>query len=285
MSDATTSRIAWPEVLERARAIVAEYDTAVTLRQLFYRLVAVELLPNARTAYKTLSSRTAQARREGTFPDLVDNGRDIHEPMTFADPDEAREWLTRVYRRDRTEFMDVSIYIGVEKATMVAQLESWFGERGLPILALSGYASQSYVDEVRIGIWARIEAYHERNGGGIRDTVPLYAGDFDPSGEDIGRDFRARVHLFDKVVKVALTPEQVDAYGLPPALGKATDSRANGFRARHGRLGQVELEALAPDVLRGLYEDALAPFWDVSAFERSRERERADLAELDEGRG
>ncbi len=145
-------------------------------------------------------------------------------------------------------------------------------------------ASQSYVDEVRADSWQRISAYHERNGGGIRDTVLLYAGDFDPSGEDIGRDFRARTHCFDKVVKVALSPEQVDAYRLPPALGKATDSRAAAFVARHGRLVQVELEALDPNDLRDLYERALEPFWDVSAFKRSVAQEREDLDALDGAR-
>ena len=79
------ARIHWPAVLDQARAIVAEYDTAVTLRQLFYRLVAAEVLPNTQTAYKTLSDRTAAARRADDFPDLVDNNRSIHEPMTFAE--------------------------------------------------------------------------------------------------------------------------------------------------------------------------------------------------------
>ncbi len=132
------ARIHWPAVLDQARAIVAEYDTAVTLRQLFYRLVAAEVLPNTQTAYKTLSDRTAAARRADDFPDLVDNNRSIHEPMTFASPAGALAWLRAIYRRDRSEHMDVSVYLGVEKATMVAQLESWFAEHGLPVLALGG---------------------------------------------------------------------------------------------------------------------------------------------------
>ena len=34
------SRLDWNTILERAAAIVSDYDTGVTLRQLFYRLVA-----------------------------------------------------------------------------------------------------------------------------------------------------------------------------------------------------------------------------------------------------
>ena len=35
-----TSQKSWPPILARAAEIVAEYDTAVTLRQVHYRLVA-----------------------------------------------------------------------------------------------------------------------------------------------------------------------------------------------------------------------------------------------------
>ena len=77
----------------------------------------------------------------------------------------------------------------------------------------------------------------------------IYAGDHDPSGEDIDRDFLERTDCFDEVVRVALTAEQVAAYGLPPQPGKATDSRAAGFVERHGRLVRVELDALDPNAL------------------------------------
>jgi hypothetical protein len=255
-------RISSPPVLDKARAIVAEYDTPVTLRQLFYRLVAAEELPNTTTAYKSLSNLTATARREGTFPDLIDMTREIHRRASFASPQQAQEWLRDIYRRDRTENQDVSVFLCVEKRTMVAQLESWFEQEGLPILSLGGYASQSYVDVVR----------REAEG-----AVLLYAGDVDPSGEDIRRDFEERVGTFSEVVRVALTREQVEDFGLPPQPGKATDPRANGFVARHGELVQVELEALDPSELRRLYEDALAPYWDVSMLESSLEQEEADL--------
>jgi hypothetical protein len=109
------------------------------------------------------------------------------------------------------------------------------------------------------------------------------AGDFDPSGEGIRRDFEERVGTFSQVVRLALTREQVGDFGLPPQPGKVTDPRANGFIARHGELVQVELEALDPSELRRLYEDALAPYWDVSMFESSLEQEEADLQLLPTG--
>lgn len=61
----------------------------MTLRQLFYRLVAVLILSNNLTAYKQLSARTGAARRGGAFPDLIDLTRTIHRPLWFDGRDDA----------------------------------------------------------------------------------------------------------------------------------------------------------------------------------------------------
>ena len=81
--------LAWRSVIERAAEIVRSYATSVTLRQLFYRLVSEQLIPNSEPAYKRLSGLTAQARRAGTFPALIDRGRSIHRLETFSSPIEA----------------------------------------------------------------------------------------------------------------------------------------------------------------------------------------------------
>ena len=61
-------RSKWDRILARAKRIALSYDTPVTLRQLFYRLVAAVLIPNNDSSYKQLSTKTAEARRDGTFP-------------------------------------------------------------------------------------------------------------------------------------------------------------------------------------------------------------------------
>jgi hypothetical protein len=246
------SRIRWPAVVSRAAAIVESYDTPVTLRQLFYRLVAWQVLPNTLDYYKQLSARTAEARRDGGFPALLDRGRAIYRPRYWASPQAAQSWLHREYLLDRTAGQDVSIYLGVEKAAMVVQLQAWFGDLGIPVLPLSGYASQTYTDEVAADVF-----------GQERPAILLYAGDFDPSGEDIDRDFIERSACWDKTVRVALTTSQVRLYGLPVNPGKIKDSRAASFTARHGELVQVELEALDPADLRALFQAAIDGYLDV----------------------
>jgi hypothetical protein len=65
-------------------------------------------------------------------------------------------------------------------------------------------------------------------------------------------------------------------------LGKATDSRAAAFVAKYGRLVQVELDALPPDVLEAQFRDALAGFWDLSQSDAVLTREEAEYATLAE---
>jgi hypothetical protein len=264
-----TTRRDWGHVLDRAREIAESYDTALTLRQLFYRLVSVQLIPNDVYHYKRLSEVTAEARRNGTFPALTDRTRAITEYQTFSSPADAIRYAAQCYRIDRTEGQDVALYLAVEKDGMVAQLDDWFDRFGLPILALKGYASQSYADRV---------ARHVYRQG--RPAVLIYAGDHDPSGWDIPRDFEARTRCWKAVHRIALTPEQVAEYNLPENPGKDTDSRAEGFEARFGDLVQVELDALDPDDLRDLYAAAIAEYWDESAHDAALAREKAETEEL-----
>lgn len=270
------ARVVWEPVLDRAKAIVDTYNTGVTLRQLFYRLVAADLIPNTANYYRQLSARTARGRREGWFPDLLDRTSRVEQFEFFSSPAEARERMRKTYRRDRTEGQDWTIMLGVEKAGMSAQLDAWFTDLlGIPHVALGGYASQTLCDEVRRHVLAH-----------GRDAVLIYAGDMDPTGEDIDRDFAERVGAFDKVIRVALDREQVDTYNLPftfdpevmAKLGR--DTRAAGFLERHDGLVQYEVDALEPEVLRSLYADAIAQFLDVDLLRQVVAREDEEREQL-----
>jgi len=255
--------VRWGPVLDRAAAIVESYDTLVTLRQLFYRLVSEQLIPNRHTAYKELSKLTAQARRDGWFPALFDRTRTIHVPPSWASFTELMAVARQQFRLDRTDGQPVTVVLGVEKHGLVELLTTWFGDRGLPVVALGGYSSQTHTDDVADYV-----------GRQRRPAVLLYAGDFDPSGEDIARDFIARSDCWQQATRIALTPEQITEHDLPEMPGKTTDTRAAGFVARHGRLVQVEVDALPPDVLRDIYTDALGPWWDDDALTRVLDEER-----------
>jgi hypothetical protein len=264
-------RIRWAEVVEQARQVVAAYDGGVTLRQCFYRLAVAGVIPNTAAAYRKLSAHLAEARRRGGFPDLIDAVREIHAPPAYSSPGELLELVPDLYRRDRTENQPTALYLAAEKDTLRAQITGWTVEYGLPVLVLRGFSSETYVRRVR-----------ERLAANPRPAVLAYAGDFDSSGEDIERDFVVRTDCWTHTKRVALTADQVAEFDLPPQPGKATDSRAATFTAAHGRLLQVEVDALEPDDLHHLFDQALARWWDTDAHQAVLEAEQRDLDQLDE---
>ncbi len=260
----------WEPVLKKAKQIVNSYGSGVTLRQLFYRLVAAGEIPNSEGAYKTLSKRTAEGRRAGTFPQLIDNTRTIHRRLSFDDPEEAIDWLASTYRIDRQKGQPTTIYLGAEKATMQSLLEQWFGELGMPVILLRGYGSQTYLDDIRADV--------QRNG----KAVLIYAGDLDPSGMDIVRDFNKRTHrCFSQVIQIAVTKAQIKKFTLTQQAGKPTDPRAAKFKKKYGSLFQIEVEAIDPNDLRKLYQDEIDKYMDKSTFEAQVKQEMVDKEALE----
>lgn len=272
----------WSEILPHAASVVRSYQTTgVTLRQLYYRLVAAEMLPNTQQAYGSLSEHSAQARRDAWFPSLVDNVRGIDRPNLWESAADASAWVLDQYMEDRAAHQPINIYVGVEKNGLKELLFQWFAPFGLPVFACGGYASQSSADEVA----ADTKEGHRKG----KPNVLIYAGDFDADGEDILRDFAERAGVFEEVVRVALTPDQIEALRLPPQPGKHSSSRAKAFAAKYHDLFravygydlvQIELDAIPPDTLREIYMDGIREFFEDDVHEEALRHERQQRAIL-----
>jgi hypothetical protein len=113
-----------------------------------------------------------------------------------------------------------------------------------------------------------------------REMVVAVFADCDPAGYQmavsIGHKLRALKDslypnsLAFRVITPALTVEQVMELGLPSTPLKATELRADGWRARYG-VSQTEIDALAtlrPNVLSAIAREALDPFFDHTLAER-----------------
>jgi hypothetical protein len=282
----------WDRIIAEAARIAESYDTGVTLRQLYYRLVAAELIENNDSSYNYLSQLTAEARRNGEFPDLIDTTRRIEEPAFFDSPADAIGSVIGWYRSDRLIDQTYSVYLGVEKRGLIAQLESWFGKPyNIPILPLGGQASQTFINDVNADVERREEEYG-------RKSVLLYAGDFDASGIAIDRVFTERTN-FTEVRRIALDPDQITDYGLVRQKGKPLDSNVDAFFEKYDEAAwfeplyakdrsgasrwwpvQVEMDALDPNDLRQLFAAAIGEFLDVPQIEARVEREIADRKHL-----
>lgn len=271
----------WSVIVAEAARIAASYSTAVTLRQLHYRLVASGIggYENTQICYKQLSSLTAEERRAGRFPELSDRTRGVERPLHFDSPQEAMDALINQYRRDHTEGQEFQSWVLYEKATLGAQIEAWTYQYGLPTAALRGYSSESLERE----IFKQIV-----NDG--REVVVWYIGDLDPEGEDIERNFKDQADRmgidFIYWQKLTVVPSQIGPLGLVPNPGKRTSSRAPGFIRKYGRLFQIEVEAVDPGVLETMVMTAIErpTFFDVDALDSSRQQEAKDVELLEKMR-
>jgi hypothetical protein len=126
-----------------------------------------------------------------------------------------------------------------------------------------------------------------------RPLVVFYFADCDPAGWQMGisvsRKLQALKILLPKmpdfeVHRVALTPAQVREYGLPSTPLKATEKRADPWRAAMG-VDQTEIDALTslrPDLLRQAAEDAIASFYDRTLAARVSAARRQWLSQAQE---
>jgi hypothetical protein len=243
-----------------AEVAVDDLDEVKTATHLFGSVGVGFAFPPPRWASSTAAGRGTWSRRRR------------HRRQPLRRPDRVRP---EVYRRDRTEGQEASLYLGVEKATYIDYLLPWFGDLGIPILPCGGYTSQTFTQTI-----VRDVSHYRRADGRQRPAILIVASDFDPSGLDIERDLVARTDCWDKVIRVALNYEQLAEFNLPENPGKESDSRKGEMIRRYGRNIQVELEALDEEVLRQLYQDAIDQFWDTSRYEAVLEREAADIEAL-----
>lgn len=252
----------YDELVRASLEIFDQYDTSITLRQLYYRLVSRLLIPNTINSYKRLSRILVKAREQGDVPIncLEDRSRRI---LGRGDTgfNSAEEYLKNKLNSLQDSWKGFTmpmwdnqpnhILISLEKdalSRLVSRVANNYSIRTFPT---RGYPSFSYVQGMARYMETRLKGKH---------VMVLYYGDFDPSGIDIERDLEARLERYGatdfSVTRIALTADQIDRYNLPPMPVKRTDARAEGFMAEHGDKS-VELDALDPNLFQELVEKSI----------------------------
>jgi hypothetical protein len=238
-----------------AASIIEGYMGRVTLRQVYYRMVAANVIPNTNESYKKLGSLIKIARENGIIEwgDVEDRGRKIESPATYGSMREFRRVMRLVYDEDRWTNQQHKIAVIVEKAALAGVIEPICRKWQVPFVASRGYASSTLMAEASIKLGGRIIHYY---------------GDHDPSGTDMSRDWQDRLRDFGAgsvIDRVGLSRDQVELYDLPPQAVKETDARATKYSIEHGK-GVWELDAMPPDALERLVETNILAYVDLEAW-------------------
>lgn len=287
----------------QATSVAARYAAQgyrMTVRQLYYQLVAAGLIPNSLPSYRILARVIDRARMSGLMDwnYIEDRTRNLRGNTHWSSPDEIIQASAAGYMLDHWAGQDVHVEVWVEKEALAGVVARVAGELDVDYFSCRGYTSTSEA-------WGAGRRLFDRIRNNQR-VVILHLGDHDPSGIDMTRDLRDRLHLFtdvdwarrypetvnwadplevkhDAVVdamraslglddelpleirRVALNYDQVEAYQPPPNPAKVSDPRAEEYIRRHGR-SSWELDALPPNVLAQLIRDNVEPLRNNDAL-------------------
>ena len=239
--------------IREINTIIDEYllqGYVLTVRQLYYQLVARGTIPNNQAEYK----RTANIVSEGRLAGLID--WDAIEDRTRAfltnsrwdSPKQILQSAADGFHMDMWATQPCRVFLIVEKEALQGVFSRMCAQYDVPQLAARGYPSISVVREFAEGPL--------QDAAINKSAHILHFGDHDPSGIDMSRDLIDRLTLilghdhFD-FTRCALNMDQVREVKPPENPAKSTDSRFGGYAKKFGT-SSWELDALPPQYLNNL---------------------------------
>lgn len=252
-------------------SIVAEYikqGFRLTVRQLYYQLVARDVVPNTIQSYKRVASILNDARVAGMVDwDIIeDRTREFVRRQRWESGAHILEAASKSYHMDMWVDQDTRCFVIIEKEALVGVLEPICRRLDVPVLAARGYPSGTVLREFALeDIVPSIDGQH---------VVVFHCGDHDPSGIDMTRDLTERISMFSyqdiELIRIALNMDQITTYNPPPNPAKTTDSRFQSYVRQYGE-ESWELDALPPTDLSKLVEQHIRAYIDTAKWEARQE--------------
>ena len=259
-------------LIDTMNKIIASYVAkgfVLTVRQLYYQLVARDVIENTQKSYKRVTSIANDARLAGLmdWDAIEDRTRSFVRRQRWENGKHLMNAAANSYHIDMWKRQARRVFVIIEKEALVGVLTPTCNKLDTPILAARGYPSCTVLRDFAIeDILPSVDE---------QDITVLHLGDHDPSGIDMTRDLTDRISLFCRqpveLVRLALTMEQVEARQPPPNPAKTTDSRFKDYMERYGE-ESWELDALPPEYLVELVEREIQQRLDPDQWEADERR-------------
>ena len=256
-------------IIEQVKEIITEYSIALTIRQIFYRLVGKYQYEKTERAYDRLGEYLSRARRAGLIKlnAIRDDGDIVPSIPGWESPDEFWDSV-RVLAEDyfRTPDGDSYVEVWVETAGMVPQIQAVADPFGVRVIGAGGFDSLT----AKINAAARLQ-------GTDKPVHILLIGDYDPSGQAIMDSKVDDIIEFGATAefeRLAVTPGQAEQYSLISAPQKDTDKRGEYMAETY------QAEALDPPVLASIVRDKLTELIGQDALNDAEERTREERDEI-----
>jgi len=268
-------------IIEKGVPIVIGYDGNVTIRELYYELVAMGMTNDMRHYKKVINAMIA-ARWDGelSMDAFVDHERETIGSTDYNETDveteveiaksQIRMWATG-YHKNRWDNQPNYPEVFIEKKTLQGAFEETCNNWNIALNPCKGYPSLTFLNSAMVRFERAV-----REG---KNPIILYFGDYDCSGEDIPRsicDNLERLGITVEIKRILLLENQVKKWKLPHAPTKTTDSRSKTWSG----IGQVELEAVKRDKKIKLLEEAIESVFDNDLYDELQETEAQERAEF-----
>ena len=255
----------------------SERGYKLTLRQIYYQLVARGYISNNEKSYKNIGNVVNDGRLAGMidWDAIVDRTRNLRKNTHWENPADVIHSAVYSFALDKWENQPEYVEVWVEKDALVDIVGQVCRPLDVPYFSCRGYTSQTEMQE------AAQRIYRQQNKG--KNCHIIHLGDHDPSGIDMSRDIDERINvLFGADVelkRIGLTMSQIEAYNPPPNPAKMTDTRSGKYIEQFGNKSW-ELDALEPMVLNQLITDNILQLRDDALYQEICQKESAQKAEL-----
>lgn len=266
------------DLIELVNQVVDEYSAQgyeLTLRQVYYQLVARGYIPNNERSYKNVGSLINDGRLAGLIDwhSVTDRTRNLRSESHWDTPADVIASARYSYNLDKWKGQPNYVEVWVEKDALVDIVGQACSPLDTPYFSCRGYTSQSEM-------WSAAQRFIRQKQREKR--IIIHLGDHDPSGIDMTRDIQERLELFGAdvfVKRVALTMNQIQTYNPPPNPAKITDSRASKYIDQFGD-ESWELDALEPKVITDLIKKQVTMYRDDAIYRAVYDKELREKEEL-----
>jgi hypothetical protein len=268
----------------RIRAAVDHLTTIydrMTVRQVFYALEVRGIVEKTDGGYRQVQKQVLRMRQEALLPwsFIVDGTRWQRRPQTWNTVEDAMATMAATYRRRLWQSQSLRVEVWLEKDALADTIVDATTAWDVPLMVSRGQSSATF-------LWNAAQAAAEAWRNREIETYIFALYDRDAGGHRAAKAIATDLPAFVPEVPIhfellGVTDEQVEQWELPTRPPKKSDPQAATFDGP-----AVELDAIPPDKLVTLVEDAISGLVDPRAwhFEQAVEQEeRRVLKSLVEG--
>ena len=273
----------YKEIIPIVNEILGQYSFALTIRQIYYRLISdpYNLFPNTRSMYNSLDRMLVRAREvdeidgnkiEDRTRQTIGGDQGWENPDSYLD--KVLEYIKSCWQKYGKEMwasQQFKLEVWIEKDALASVISETTHPFRVLVFPSRGYSSYTKIKEAL----DRLKYYRDKQ------IIILHLADHDPSGFDMTKDLINRFEKYGddsiEIKRIGLNYDQVEKFNLRPNPVKIADPRALSYIGQYGE-ECWELDALPPNELQSIVEKEIKNYidqkaWDAKLEEIEKERE------------